>query len=106
MLRWTPRVLALLMGLFLALFAFDAAGGIDLLMHLAPVAIVALAAAVAWRHEWTGAIAFTLLALAYAVVAGDHLLWLSVIAGPMLFIAALYALSALKNAGTNGAAKR
>lgn len=103
MLRWTPRVLAILMGLFLALFAFDAEGGLDLLMHLAPVAIVALVVAAAWRREWIGAVAFTALALGYAFIARDHRSWVSVISGPLLAIAALYLVSGLKTAGTTGA---
>lgn len=98
MLRWTPRVLALLIGLFLALFAFDAAGGFDLLMHLAPVAVVALVVAIAWRREWIGAVAFTALALGYAFIARDHLSWVGVISGPLLAIAALYVLSAMNSA--------
>jgi hypothetical protein len=103
--RWTPRVLAILMGIFLALFAADATAGIDLVMHLAPVAIVVVVIAIAWRHEWIGAIAFTALALGYAVIARDHLSWVTVISGPLLAIAALYLVAGLKTAGTTGSAK-
>jgi glucose-6-phosphate-specific signal transduction histidine kinase len=97
MLRWTPRVLAILMGSFLALFASDAAGWADLLTHLAPVAVVTLVVAVAWRYEWIGAIAFTVLATGYGFIARDHLSWVNLISGPLLAIAMLYALSAMKD---------
>jgi hypothetical protein len=100
MLRWMPRVLAVLMGLILALFSLDASGGLELMMHLAPAALVFLVAAMAWRHEWFGAVAFTALALGYAIIARDHLSWVGVISGPLLAIAALYLAASLKPAGT------
>jgi apolipoprotein N-acyltransferase len=102
MLRWSPRVLAILMASFLALFASDAAGRADLLTHLAPVGIVAAVVAIAWRREWVGAIAFTVLAMGYGFIARDHLSWVNLISGPLLAIAMLYALSAMKDAKPAG----
>lgn len=102
MLRWSPRVLAILVGSFLALFASDTAGRTDLVIHLAPVAIVAVVVAIAWRYEWIGAISFTVLAMGYGFIARDHLSWVNLISGPLLAIAMLYALSAMKDAKPAG----
>jgi hypothetical protein len=84
--------------LFLALFALDAFGDGQGVMQalpgfvigLAPAAIVLAVVALAWRREWIGAAAFTLLAMAYAVGARDHLSWIAAISGPLLAAALLY----------------
>jgi hypothetical protein len=84
--------------LFLALFALDAFGdgqGVmqalpGFIIGLAPAAIVLAVVALAWRREWIGAAAFTLLAVAYAVGARDHLSWIAAISGPLLAAALLY----------------
>lgn len=92
-LRWTARLVAVLVGAFLALFAMDAASGPDLLVHLLPTAIVAGVVAIAWHKEWIGALAFTTMAAGYTVLARDHLSWIAIIAVPLFVAAALYLLS-------------
>jgi len=97
-LLWAPRLLAVAVGLFLAVFSLDAFGGgtsfvqalPDFLMHLVPAAIVAAVVALAWHWEWIGAVLFTALAMAYAVMAREHLSWIAVISGPLLITGALY----------------
>ena len=97
-LRWIPRGLAIIMGLFLALFAMDALneegdlatrlGG--LFMHLTPTWLCLITLLVAWKREWIGAIAFGLFALGYVWYASDHADWILVISGPLLLVAAAY----------------
>lgn len=63
---WLPRALGILFCAFMSLFALDVFGmGLGfwqtlgaLLIHLAPVLIVAALLAASWRWEWLGAVAF------------------------------------------------
>ena len=76
LLTWTPRVLGILVGLFLGLFALDAGGGMnpivdavfDFAVHAIPAALVLALVAAVWRRAWMGAVGFTGLALAYAIM--------------------------------------
>ena len=95
--RWAPRLLALIVSMFLAAFSFDAFDGRpvlqalpDFAIHLLPAAIVASVVALAWHREWIGATLFTAFAVAYAVAAREHPAWIAVISGPLLVTAALY----------------
>ena len=96
-LLWAPRILAVGVSLFLAIFALDAFDTNsftqalpDFLMHLLPSVFLLTIVAVAWRHESIGAVAFTVLAVGYAVAAREHPSWIAVIAGPLLAVGALY----------------
>jgi hypothetical protein len=68
---WSPRVLCILVAMFLSLLAldvFDEGYGfgetiVALLIHLIPTYIILFSLAVAWRWEWVGAILFITLAL-------------------------------------------
>jgi hypothetical protein len=88
--QWTTRALAVAVSLFLALFALDAPGIRDTMIHLVPSAIVVIIVALSWRREWIGAAAFTGMAIAYAVTAREHLSWIAVISGPLFAVGALY----------------
>lgn len=65
---WTPRILAILFILFLAVFSldvFDAGYGfweliLGLFMHNIPAIILLIVLIIAWRHELVGAIGFIL----------------------------------------------
>ncbi len=65
-LLWTPRIAGILFVLFISLFAFDVfeeglgfwGTFLALFMHLLPSILLGIAIAVAWRHEWFGAIMF------------------------------------------------
>lgn len=98
LLLWTPRVLGILVCLFLALFALDAFNDAqslrqavpDFVVHLAPaVALLAIVAA-SWRREWIGGIAFVVLALAYATIVTNRQDWILVISGPLLIVGGLF----------------
>ena len=66
-LRWSARILACLIGLFLSVFASDAFGHgktpiqalPDFAVHLAPVLVLLAVVAVSWRREWVGGLVFT-----------------------------------------------
>ena len=95
---WAPRVFAIASGLFLSAFALDAfAPGRplteafpDLLLHLAPAAIVFTAVALAWRRDGVGAVVFVGLAVLYMLVARSRVDWILVIAGPLLVTGLLF----------------
>lgn len=63
---WTPRILAILIILFLAMFSLDVIGPgrsvgdilIGLIMHNIPVLILTALLMIAWKHELIGAITF------------------------------------------------
>ena len=97
---WAPRLLAMAMALFLALFALDAFEGQPFLqallafaIHLFPAAIVMAVVAAAWRHPWIGAAAFAALAVGYAAMVPHRLDWILIISGPLAMTAALFAMS-------------
>jgi hypothetical protein len=70
---WTPRVVCILLSIFVSLFALDSFGpGQPLwrqvaafLIHLIPVYFLVVALVVSWRWEWVGAIIFPALGLWY-----------------------------------------
>jgi hypothetical protein len=98
---WAPRVLAVAVSLFLAVFSLDEITGTTnifealpyVMIHLLPSAIVLAVVALSWRREWIGAVLFVALAAAYAVAARAHLSWVAVISGPLIVAGALYAWS-------------
>ena len=98
LLRWSPRILGILVCLFLSLFAFDAFGDgktfaqalPDFARHVAPMLALLAVVGVSWRWEWVGGIVFTGLGAGYAYVARDHVSWIAVIAGPLLVVGVLF----------------
>jgi len=105
--RWSARVLALAVCLFLSVFALDAFGTgttlseamPDFAIHLAPVVLLLGVVAVAWRWEWVGGVVFTSLAAGYAYFARDHVSWILAISAPLLIVGALYLWSWLSDRG-------
>jgi hypothetical protein len=101
LLVWTPRILAILVTAYLALFALDAfAPGkppaqaiTDFAIHLWPAAIVLAIAALSWRWPWIGGAAFLMLAAAYAAWVNFRLDWIAAISGPLVVVGALFLLS-------------
>lgn len=102
---WPPRLLAIGICAFLALFSLDvfAPGAspadiaIGLIMHNIPVFILAALIAVAWRREIIGAVTFAAGAMVYLglVILGTDfhlymLSWVAIISGPALLVAGLY----------------
>jgi CHASE2 domain-containing sensor protein len=98
LLRWSPRILGILVCLFLSLFALDAFGDgktfvqalPDFARHVAPMLALLAVVGVSWRWEWVGGIVFTGLAAGYAYFARDHVSWIAVIAGPLLVVGVLF----------------
>lgn len=106
---WTPRIVAILFTIFLALFSLDVFGeGLTFwqvvgafLMHNIPVFILAAIIWISWKkHGWLAGIAFILAGLLYigltlrtAVINGFewyYLAWIAQIAVPAFFIGILF----------------
>jgi glucose-6-phosphate-specific signal transduction histidine kinase len=112
LLLWSPRVLGILVCLFLSLFALDAFSGgksvdravTDFLIHVAPMLALLGVVALSWRWEWVGGIVFTALALTYAYVARQHLSWIPVVSGPLLAVGVLFLWSWTQHRRLHGAA--
>ncbi len=98
LLRWIPRIAGFLMCVFLAVFALDAfapgqstsAALADVVIHLFPSVLVLAIVIASWRREWFGAVAFVVLAAAYALMAGSRLDWVLAISGPLLIVGGLF----------------
>ena len=106
LLRWAPRIAGVAVSLFLALFALDAfdekpflAALPGFFVHLVPACLVLGAVAIAWRFPLVGAVAFASLAVIYGIRMKWRLGWVAVIGGPLLIVAALYAVSARYSGG-------
>lgn len=109
---WAPRGIAILFAVFLSMFALDVFqesrgfwGTLAALgMHLAPVGVYLIILLLAWRWEWVGAVFFAGLAVLYIarlprqLPTAVRVNWISVIAGPLLVIAALFLLGWWKRA--------
>ena len=104
LLLWSPRIVGILVCLFLSLFALDSFGNgktliealPDFAMHVAPVLALLAVVGISWRREWVGGLVFTALATGYAYVARDHISWVVWISTPLLVAGALYFLSWLR----------
>jgi hypothetical protein len=102
-LYWAPRILCILFALFLSIFAMDVFDQgrppgeviLALLIHLVPVYLVIIVLAIAWKHEWFGAVLFTILALAYLLATGGKMHWGAylTISGTMVLLAVLFLLN-------------
>ena len=100
---WLPRILLILFALFLVIFSFDVFQpgrsaqeiAVGLTMHNIPTALLLLLVAAAWRREWLGALVCSLLGALYIAWAWGRFPLLNhvVIAGPLLVIAAIYAVN-------------
>lgn len=99
LLYWTPRLLGIVVSLFIGLFALDAFGPgkpladalLDFAIHLLPALILLTLVAVSWRREWIGAFTFTALAVVYATtMSRGRLDWMLLIAGPLLLVGMLF----------------
>lgn len=97
---WTPRILCILLALFVSLFAFDVFGEgqglgkaiLALLVHLIPVYVIVIILVIAWRWEWVGAVLFNALAVFYVVWTWGRSHWGAYlgISGPLAFVGVLF----------------
>ena len=103
-LYWTPRILSILLILFLALFSLDVFGNgysfwetiAGLLIHNIPVFILTILLIISWKHELVGAITFILAGLLYIISTLTRVPWYlavswsMIIAGPAFLIGILF----------------
>lgn len=110
LLTWAPRVLGILVALFLGLFAFDAARGqnpvfdaaFEFVAHAIPAAFVLALVAAAWHRRWIGAVGFTAAALASAVMMSrGRVDWIPVISGPLMIVGVLFLWSWIHGRGVH-----
>ena len=98
LLLWSPRVLGILVCIFLSLFALDAFNEsrsfsealFAFAIHIAPAVLLLVVVAASWRWEWLGGVVFIGLAVAYVTIAGSRLDWILVISGPFLIVGTLF----------------
>jgi hypothetical protein len=98
-LRWSPRILGILVAVFIGLFALDAFGEgkslgqelTDFVVHLIPACVILAVVAASFRWEWIGGVSFIGLAVWYAVaLANGRLDWILVISGPLAVVGSLF----------------
>jgi len=102
-LLWTPRLLLIAFALFLVIFSFDvfeegksaAETAIEFVIHNIPSMILGLVVFAAWRREWVGTLVCLVLAVAYIAWSWGRfpLSVYFIMAGPLVLIAALYAVN-------------
>lgn len=98
LLLWGPRVLGIVVSLFLGVFALDAFSEgkslfralPDFAIHLLPALVLLAIVGASWRWEWVGGVAFTGVAVAYAYAARGHPSWVLAISGPLLVVGILF----------------
>lgn len=97
---WAPRILGVLIAIFVSLFALDVFGEgysfwetiTALAMHLIPTAVILVILAVAWRWEWIGGILFIALGVLYITLFWDpsRLPAYLMISGPLFLVGILF----------------
>ena len=96
---WAPRIIGILVSLFMGVFALDAFGPgkpladalLDFAIHLLPALLLLTVVAASWRREWIGALTFIGLAVVYATtMARGRIDWMLLIAGPLLLVGMLF----------------
>jgi TctA family transporter len=100
LLYWSPRVLGILVAIFVSLFALDVFGEgynfwetiIALAMHLIPTAIILIILAIAWRRERIGGFLFIVLGVLYIALFWDPSRWPAylIISGPLFLTGLLF----------------
>ena len=106
LLLWTPRVVGILVSLFIGMFALDAFSSgkpffqalPDFLVHVIPALVLLAFVGASFRWPWIGAIAFMGLAALYAVtMSKGRLDWMLAISGPLVVVGALFLWSWLRH---------
>jgi hypothetical protein len=101
-----PRILAIAMALFLAVFALDVweehstvlARAEALFIHLLPSLLVVLALLLSWKKPRLGALIFTFLGALYLFNEWGHWRAIGLIAVPLFIIGLLFWVAAMKSA--------
>jgi len=99
-LYWAPRILGILIALFVSLFALDVFGEgynfwetiVALMMHLIPTGIILIILAIAWRWERAGGFLFIALGVLYIALFWDPSRWPAylMISGPLFLVGILF----------------
>ena len=104
-LLWSPRIVGILVSLFIGMFALDAFSEgkpllqalPDFFIHLIPAFVLLAIVGASLRRPWIGAVIFIGLAVMYAVtMSKGRLDWIVTISGPLLLVGALYLWSWLR----------
>jgi hypothetical protein len=99
LLLWGPRILGILVSMFIGMFALDAFSDgkpflqalPDFIIHLIPAFVLLGLVVASFRWEWIGAVAFIGLAVVYAVtMSKGRLDWMLTISGPLVVVGALF----------------
>ena len=99
---WSPRVLGILIAIFVSLFALDVFGeGYSFwqtiaayAMHLIPTLVILIVLGIAWRWEWTGGFLFVALGVLYITLFWEpsNLPAYLIISGPLFLVGILFLL--------------
>jgi len=97
---WAPRILSIILILFLSMFALDVFTESQdfwtllgaLLIHLTPSFILIIAVILAWKWEWIGAVIFLGAGLLYLFTTLQRMDWVLFISGPLIIVGILYLL--------------
>ncbi|MCJ7536608.1 MAG: hypothetical protein WA997_18325 [Anaerolineales bacterium] len=103
LLFWSPRVLGILIAIFVSLFALDVFGEVysfwetiaALAMHLIPTGIILVVLGIAWRWEKVGGILFICLGVLSVMLFWDpsRLPAYLLISGPLFLVGVLFLLN-------------
>ncbi len=99
--HWAPRILGLLMTLFIGMFALDSFDPqltlwqqiTGFLIHLVPAYIVLATVVIGWKWDLAGCYIYYTLAILYGIWAQQHLLWILGISGPLFLLGTLFLIS-------------
>ena len=99
---WSPRVLGILIAIFVSIFALDVFGEgysfwetiAALAMHLIPTLVILIVLGIAWRWEWTGGFLFVALGVLYITLFWEpsNLPAYLIISGPLFLVGILFLL--------------
>jgi len=109
-LYWTPRIMAIIIIVFMALMSLDvfspglSAGqiAIGLFMHNIPMLILLVVLLISWKYEIVGGIAFILAGLTYIIVLFMNqfewykVAWAVQLSGPAFFVGIMFLLGWFK----------
>lgn len=109
-LHWSPRILGILLAVFISVFALDVFGeGYGfwetigaLLIHLVPTYLIVGAVLLGWRREWLGGLIFIGLGVWYVVLSRGrmHITAYLLITGPALLIGILFLVNWFRKKGS------
>jgi cell division protein FtsW (lipid II flippase) len=99
--HWIPRIIGILMTLFIGMFALDAFDPrlsvmqqiMDFLVHLIPAYIALATVLIGWKWDLAGCLIYLVLALIYTFWAFHHPLWILCISVPLLVLSVLFFIS-------------